>query len=97
MQDSKIFLSSSRYESFGLASAEAASCGCLIVGPSEIPALANFPSSENNFLFSSLSNPLLAKLCRASSLPCLPPPIRLSSCTPPEIAQQIIRLSQSIL
>ncbi|MFA9196421.1 MAG: glycosyltransferase [Aliarcobacter sp.] len=97
MQESRIFFSSSRYESFGLASAEAASCGCLGVGPSEIPALANFPPSENNFLFSSPSNRLLAKLCRASSLPCLPPPIRPSFCTPPEIAQQIIRISQSIL
>jgi glycosyltransferase involved in cell wall biosynthesis len=97
MQESKIFLSSSRYESFGLATAEAEACGCLVVDPSEIPDLANLPSSENNFLFSSLSNSLLAKLCRASSLPCLSPPIRPSSCTPPEIAQQIIRLSQSIL
>jgi glycosyltransferase involved in cell wall biosynthesis len=97
MQESKIFLSSSHYESFGLATAEAEACGCLVVGPSEIPGLANFPSSENNLLFSSLSNPLLAKLCRASSLPCLPPPIRPSFCTPPEIAQQIIWLSQSIL
>jgi glycosyltransferase involved in cell wall biosynthesis len=97
MQESKILFSSSRYESFGLAAAEADCCGCLIVGPSEIPALANFPSYENNFLFSSLSNPLLAKLSRASSLPCLPPPIRPSSCTPAEIAQRIIQLSQSIL
>jgi hypothetical protein len=28
MQESKIFLSSSRYESFGLAAAEAGACGC---------------------------------------------------------------------
>jgi len=97
MQKSKIFFSSSRYESFGLATAEAEACGCLVVGPSEIPALTNSPFSENNFLFSSLSNRLLAKLCRASSLPCLPLSIRFSSCTPPEIAQQIIRLSQYIL
>jgi len=97
MQESRIFFSSSLYESFGLASAEAEACGCLVVGPSEIPALANFPPSENNFLFSSPSNRLLAKLSRASSLPCLPPPIRPSSCTPAEIAQRIIRLSQSIL
>ena len=32
MQESKFFLSSSRYESFGLAAAEAASCGCLLAG-----------------------------------------------------------------
>ena len=30
MQESKIFLSSSRYESFGLAAAEAVACGCLV-------------------------------------------------------------------
>jgi hypothetical protein len=28
MQESQIFLSSSRYESFGLAAAEAGACGC---------------------------------------------------------------------
>jgi glycosyltransferase involved in cell wall biosynthesis len=33
MQESKIFLSSSRYESFGLASAEALACGTLVVAP----------------------------------------------------------------
>jgi hypothetical protein len=33
MQDSKIFLSSSRYESFGLASAEALACGTPLVAP----------------------------------------------------------------
>ena len=33
MQNSKIFLSTSRYESFGLASAEALSCGALVVAP----------------------------------------------------------------
>jgi glycosyltransferase involved in cell wall biosynthesis len=32
MQESKIFLSSSRYESFGLASAEALACACAVVG-----------------------------------------------------------------
>jgi glycosyltransferase involved in cell wall biosynthesis len=33
MQESKIFLSSSRYESFGLAAAEALACGTLVVAP----------------------------------------------------------------
>jgi len=33
MQDSKIFFSSSRYESFGLAAAEAAACGCFVQDP----------------------------------------------------------------
>jgi hypothetical protein len=31
MRSSKIFLSSSRYESFGLAAAEALACGCVLV------------------------------------------------------------------
>jgi hypothetical protein len=30
MQESKIFLSSSRYECFGLAAAEAGTCGCKV-------------------------------------------------------------------
>jgi len=34
MRESKIFFSSSRYESFGLAAAEAKACGCLLVSPS---------------------------------------------------------------
>jgi glycosyltransferase involved in cell wall biosynthesis len=97
MQDSKILFSSSRYESFGLAMAEGYACGCAVVGPSEIPALANSLSSENNFLFSSPSHRLMAKLCRASSLHRIPQSYIPSSCTPSEIAQQIIRLSQSIL
>ena len=33
MRESKIFISSSRYESFGLASAEALACGTLVVAP----------------------------------------------------------------
>ena len=36
MQESKIFLFSSRYESFLLAGAEALSCNCLLIGPKEI-------------------------------------------------------------
>jgi glycosyltransferase involved in cell wall biosynthesis len=48
MQESKIFLFSSRYESFLLAGAEALSCNCLLVGPKEIHAidLENYPSQD---------------------------------------------------
>ena len=92
MQESMIFFFSSRYESFGLAAAEAATCACAIVGPSEILSHCNEPT-----FFNSPSNRLLARLSDASFFLCLTPPIRISSCTPPEIAQQIIRLSQSIL
>jgi len=38
MQESKIFLFSSRYESFCLAAAEAMSCGCRVLGPSGLDA-----------------------------------------------------------
>jgi hypothetical protein len=36
MQDSKYFIFSSRYESFCLAAAEAACCGCRVMGPAEL-------------------------------------------------------------
>jgi glycosyltransferase involved in cell wall biosynthesis len=41
MQESKIFLFSSCYESFLMSGVEALSCGCAVVGPSEIPVLGN--------------------------------------------------------
>lgn len=44
MQSSKIFLSTSHYESFGLAAAEAISCGCLYVGPPGLVSTAYFRS-----------------------------------------------------
>ena len=42
MQESKIFLSSSRYESFGLAASEAVSCGCTSYGPQSLKFLEYF-------------------------------------------------------
>ena len=47
MQESKIFLSSSRYESFGLAAAEATACGCAIVGTSENHILESYMPRPN--------------------------------------------------
>jgi len=44
MQESKIFLSTSRYESFGLAAAEAHVCGCRIVAKAGIMDHLAFPS-----------------------------------------------------
>ena len=38
MQESKVFLFSSRYESFCLAAAEAMSCGCKVLGPAGLDA-----------------------------------------------------------
>ncbi len=96
MQGSKIFLSSSRYESFGLASAEAEACRCLVVGPFEIPALANFPSSENNFLFGSSSQRLLARLSHASSLRFNRPPTLHPPSPSFSVAPQIILVCKII-
>jgi glycosyltransferase involved in cell wall biosynthesis len=47
MQESKIFLSTSRYESFGLAAAEATACGCAVVGTSENHILESFMPRPN--------------------------------------------------
>ncbi len=44
MQESKVFLSSSRYESFGLAAAEALCCGCAPFGPAGIESFYFFRS-----------------------------------------------------
>jgi hypothetical protein len=42
MQESNIFLSSSRYESFGLAAAEALCCGCRLAKQDNPLSIANF-------------------------------------------------------
>jgi glycosyltransferase involved in cell wall biosynthesis len=49
MQESKIFLSCSRYESFGLAAAEATTCGCAIVGASVIDIFEAHKPRPNSF------------------------------------------------
>jgi hypothetical protein len=67
MQGSKIFLSSSRYESFGLALVEAASCGCLVVGPSEVPLLGNDPLTPKDSFWGSTYTLLVGKLQDASA------------------------------
>jgi glycosyltransferase involved in cell wall biosynthesis len=48
MQDSKIFFASSRYESFGLAAAEAVACGCLVQDASLNLNLASITSIPPN-------------------------------------------------
>ena len=67
MQESKILLSSSRYESFGLASAEANFCGCAVV---ELSPFAQhdcaFPFKKK-LLFVSSYNRLLTILLNAST------------------------------
>lgn len=71
MQESTLFLSASRYESFGLAAAEAAACGCtVLVPPSIFPSQRFQPPGKDESLFVemmkgrkySLANPLFASL-----------------------------------
>ena len=88
MQESKIFLSSSRYESFGLAAAEALSCGALVVAP------------ESNMLHSALeekpalSIPLLSRLLMASqSIPAGRPEMPRTSFSGLAVAQTFLTIS----
>ena len=67
MQESKIFLFSSRYESFLMSGVEALSCGCTIVGPSEIPVLGNDPLPQKDSFGGSTSNLLSEKIQNAAS------------------------------
>ena len=46
MQESQIFLSCSRYESFGLAAAEALCCDCMLVGPFNLEPSKSFRFSS---------------------------------------------------
>jgi len=48
----KIFLMASRYESFGIAAAEALCCGCSVVGPYFIPSMLWFCSAESGTIYS---------------------------------------------
>ena len=94
MQESKIFLSSSRYESFGLASVEALACGCTVVSPSKILTLGNDLSSPEPLSFGSTFTLLRGKLqhvadaYRPSSNSMTP----LSESFPQDIARLLIGL-----
>ena len=94
MQESKIFLFSSRYESFLMSGVEALSCGCAVVGPSEIPVLGNDPLSPKEYFFGSAFNLLTQKLQVASTssgdATFLIGTARL--CSPKTIAQRILLL-----
>jgi glycosyltransferase involved in cell wall biosynthesis len=50
MQESKIFLSSSRYESFGLAAAEAYACGCATHNPKSLRQLTSVTKYSSDSL-----------------------------------------------
>ena len=92
-QESKIFLFSSWYESFGLAAAEAAACGCAVVGPLDISALGNSMISVKDSFWRSPLNLLTQKLQAASASPAdttsLIEAARLSS--PTKIATMLLR------
>jgi glycosyltransferase involved in cell wall biosynthesis len=97
MQESKIFLSSSRYESFGLAAAEALCCGCVTQGPHGLESphyfrslIVNPHAEQGLFLFSG--RPTKAPVPLASDT------IRRVSelLTPAKIAQQICEITQSL-
>ena len=94
MQESKIFFFSSRYESFGLAAAEASACGCNVVGPSNILTRSN--TSYPNLLtsFGSTFTLLRGKLQHVADahLSSTNPIALLSESFPPKIAHILIGL-----
>ena len=67
MQESKVFLSSSRYESFGLAANEAKACGCTTVDTLENHNLRPHAPLPNGF-FTSPFKLLTEKIESASRL-----------------------------
>ena len=93
MQESKVFFFSSRYESFGLAAAEASACGCTVVGPSKILTPGNtYPTPLTSFgsTFTLLRGKLqhVADAYRPSSNSMTP----LSESFPQDIARILISL-----
>jgi glycosyltransferase involved in cell wall biosynthesis len=69
IQESKIFLFSSRYESFLMSGVEALSCGCAVVGPSDISVLGNSTICVKDSFWRSPLNLLTQKLQAASASP----------------------------
>lgn len=90
MQEAKIFLSSSRYESFGLAGAEAAACGCHLVFPRNCvaPKEAFCPSHGES---------LLGALLRASKDTAQPSePIPIGKASPISVAKDFLAIAKSL-
>ena len=88
MQESKIFLSSSRYESFGLAAAEALACGTHVVAPEA--TMLHSPLVEK----SARSVPLLRRLLLASqSTPAGQPEISGTAFSGFAVAQTFLTIS----
>lgn len=92
MQGSKIFLSSSRYESFGLAMAEANACGCTLVGLLEILVPGN-GSLPPKYSFGGSAFNLLAQEIHIASIPNLATASLFETarpCSAKTIAQRIL-------
>ena len=97
MQESKIFLSASSYESFGLAAAEALCCGCPPLGPAGIESFYFFRSflpksfqalSFENLCSGDISDPGLA----LGNLPTTSAEVFFSPCS---IASDFLRVAKS--
>ena len=94
MQESKIFFFSSRFESFGLAAAEASACGCTVVGPSKILTPGNTAYQTPLTSFGSTFTLLIGKLQHVADayLPSSKPMTLISESFPPTIARILIGL-----
>jgi glycosyltransferase involved in cell wall biosynthesis len=94
MQESKIFLFSSRYESFLMSGVEALCCGCAVVGPSDISVLGDNTISVKDSFGGSALNLLTQKIQAASASPADTTSLieagLLSS--PTKIIQQVVEL-----
>lgn len=92
MQDSKIFLSASRYESFGLAAVEAALCGCRVVA-------LDLQSLPKEWQFPTRALPMKSRLDQvaAESLSKYRPSAGLGRrLSPRRVSQQILRIANGL-
>jgi len=94
MQESMIFFFSSRYETFGLAAAEASACGCTVVGPSNILTRGNTSYPTPLTSFGSTFTLLRGKLQHVADAyrPSLNSMTPLSESFPQDIARILISL-----
>ena len=97
MQKSKIFLSSSRYESFGLASAEALACACAVVGIPIFFGQSNNLSPLESPSFGSTFTLLIGKLQHVAdaNTPSKSPMTILPEFSPQKIVLHLIEMFTS--
>ena len=98
MQASRIFLSSSRYESFGLAIAEALCCGCTPCGPYEVNSLVYFDSVFMNRSLPARRASLCERLSIISSLESPQGAVEKAGAifSPHKIAGEILNISKNL-